>query len=794
MADGDLTKEWETAKPLTPNQEWDTAKPVKSGGLATSDPLAGEIKKSEPWWVESIRPTMEYGGMAAGAAAGALSPVPGGTMIGAGLGYATGRTAADTTREVLGYNKPQSLESRAYRATEGFLEGGLLEGAGAFGGKILGATAKEITPEVKAALETFKKYNIKPLPSEIAPSRTKSLLEGVLSYTPASGDVFYKRGMERVQMNDSIMQQLIDKGAPQETIEHVGNLIKRDAKEILERYSNKKAEEINRLVEGLTGRYGTLTKAEAGGTFGDIMKGNRLARRGEIDSLEADLEASLPKAGKDKITMTPEIIDTMKMLRDKELAKSSALRNDKLLAIFNDYIPKKGKVSSDLEALIRDNPWALEKNPELKAEIEAMQAEKPVIKEWQGLRGDKAELQELSKSIKTREHRGTTESYVLDTLTKKIDAEMEKYAEGVGGDVWGSYQSARKATTRLHEVYDKDLLKIMDKKPEEIVDSIIRGGERGLSTLKQIKEAVGEQGIVPLRKGFFKKQLDEATVNGVLSPEKLRRNMGVLKDNIPGKIGVDVRKELLTSEQNDMIDNIINRGIEINTKVGRNTINFLETLAGASNEKVVEAMVKPENVHNIRFAKRLLSSDRIDQIKSSVLEEKIFKTSGAGHMLPISSSKAFENYKTVLKELLDPEHYKNLDDFLKMGRYSDRIEKLAVNASHTGQILIGHGIIKSYFSALSQMATGHIVAGGTQAAKTTSELVLGRMLAKIYTSDLAAKYFTGAMKLGPSPEGVSSFIKAIGIVALTEEPPTATSHGVKRTQATDEKWKRLGTE
>lgn len=712
-------------------------------------------------------PIMEATGLAAGTIAGI--PTGPGMIPAAGLGYGMAKEIEsnieplfDTRKKLAPPEKGMERAKRNVAIGMGIEAGGQALGAGVnmLSGKMTG----ELAPELEAIRGIFRKFDIKPLPSEVAPSKTKSIIEGTLSYTPMSGDVFYQRGMQRIEQNDRIMQYLINKKAPQNTIEYVGNLIKRDAKTILERYSDKKTGEINSLVERLTSKYGVTGKVGAGETFGNIMEGNRMARRAEIDTLEDSLQSALPQAGKDKITISPETISSIRALRGEELSKSPPLRNQTVLNILNSYLPKaKGKLPKDVAAAIEKNPSILSRDPKLKAMVDEYAAEQPVIKTWEGLRNDRSELLDMSRKIYTKEHRATKESRVWDTLSDRLNKEMETYAESTGGNVWESYNAAREATRKMHELYDKDLLKVMSKKPEDIVDNIVKSGDKGFTLIKQIKEATGEEGIIPLRSAFFKKQLDGATVNGVLQPAKLQANMR--------KVGDELKNEFLLPEQRGMIDKIINRGIQINTKVGKNTIDFLETISGGSNERIITSLVKPENIYNIRIAKRLLPPERIEQLTSSVLENQVFKISGTGRMQPVSSAKQFDTYKTVLKELIPPERFKDLSDFIKMGRHSVTMEKLATNVSQTGQVFIGHSIINQYMKALGQIATGHIPTGTMTALKETSQLLASKILAKIYLSDIAARYFTRSMRLPPnSAEAISNFAKALGIVAMREGP------------------------
>jgi hypothetical protein len=715
--------------------------------LTASNPASQEFRKEEPWWSRAIPGTLETVGALGLGAAGAVAG-PEGAIAGGTAGYSAGKLTGNKIRELLGWKKPPQTATEVLSDTANAItEGALMELTGVAAGKVAGYAVKEATPELQHIRDIFKKYNIKPLPSEIAPSKTKGILESVLSYTPASGDVFYKRAMARIERNDQIMEDLIAKKAPQDTIGSVGSLIKTDARRLLERYSGKKTAEIEGMVDDITSRVGASSKYTAGSTFEQIMKNNRAGRRLEINDLEAELQAALPMKGDDMVTISPETEQILSKIRKDELAKTENHRDKDLLKTLSAYLPNRGKAVSHT---------------------------------WAGMRGDKTSLQEMSSSIKTREMHGTTASRNRDVVSEAIDDDMRRYAQSKGGQIWAKYDAARTATRKMYELYDKDTLKIMNLKPEAVLDRIIGGGEKGITELKRIKDAVGEEGLIPLRQGFITKQLDSSMDKGVLSPDKLARNMAKVADN--------VKAELLTADQRELMRRLIDRGKDVNEKVGRHAVTFLETIAGENNGSIVEALIKPENSYNIRLLKRFFSPQKVDQITSTFLENTVFKRGGAGNFLPTSSNKEFMRYKPVLGKLLPAERIKDLSEFMSLGRYSESVEKLARNASQTGQVLVGHGIIGQYLKAVAQFATGQWKSAAGTAGRTTGELFLGKMLAKIYTSDLAAKYFTGALHLAPQdPRAVAMFVKALGIAGLTGieqaneqkpgQPPTPRADG-----------------
>ena len=86
------------------------------------------------------RPALEYGGMAAGAAGGMASPIPGGSVMGAGLGYGIGKGVADLLDQWVGLKKTTSTGEKFAQAGKDVLAGGAMEA----GGQLLGAGISKI--------------------------------------------------------------------------------------------------------------------------------------------------------------------------------------------------------------------------------------------------------------------------------------------------------------------------------------------------------------------------------------------------------------------------------------------------------------------------------------------------------------------------------------------------------------------------------------------------------------------------------------------------------------------------
>ena len=124
----------------------------KSGLNITKAKKAGYTSKDIiPWAIKNIaRPTLEFGGMTAGALIGGGLGAPTGVgalatgAAGAGLGYGIGRQAAGRLEEMAGIQEPQPLPQQALGAVEDVATGAAMHGGGLAIGKGAGLAAKGI--------------------------------------------------------------------------------------------------------------------------------------------------------------------------------------------------------------------------------------------------------------------------------------------------------------------------------------------------------------------------------------------------------------------------------------------------------------------------------------------------------------------------------------------------------------------------------------------------------------------------------------------------------------------------
>ena len=233
----------------------------------------GVIRRAPPKWVEPVKTGLETVGLIGGGALGTATPLgPVGSLIGAGLGYAAGKQVSNIGLELLGYRRPEVLPEKIKKAASDIAEGATVEAGGGIVGKLASAAITPIkqlikapfgvamtSPESQELARIYKEFNIPASPSDLIPgSKTLSIPLGVLGYRPLSGDVMLRNALKKVEALNEGRNQLINRKAPSDTIEVVGNRIRKEAEALLERYTNAKGQKLANMVDDFTSKSGDI--------------------------------------------------------------------------------------------------------------------------------------------------------------------------------------------------------------------------------------------------------------------------------------------------------------------------------------------------------------------------------------------------------------------------------------------------------------------------------------------------------------------------------------------------------
>jgi len=271
----------------------------------------GGIRTAPPKWIEPVKTGLETLGLVGGATLGTATAGPIGGVAGAGLGYATGREASKLIEQLLGQKKPQPIQEELVKAGKNVLTGGVMEAGGGVAGKVISGALTPIkqlirapwgesllSPESQELTRIYKTLNIPATPSDFIPSsKTLSIVEGVLGYRPVSGDVMLNRALQKVEALNNARIKLVNKNAPSDTVEAVGNRIRMEANDMLSKYTDAKGQKLANLVDDFTTKMGVSGKYGAGEKFSEVMARARGIKHDIAENLYTQTKEMLPLKG-----------------------------------------------------------------------------------------------------------------------------------------------------------------------------------------------------------------------------------------------------------------------------------------------------------------------------------------------------------------------------------------------------------------------------------------------------------------------------------------------------------------
>ena len=684
---------------------------------------------------------LEMLGTTAGAVGGGVMGGIPGALAGAGMGYAGVKMAEDK----FGGNpdarfKPEDLLTGA--AMELLPRG--ISKAGRW------VKSKFIPSKEDFALaKIYDKYGIThTLPSQTKahPSKTLSIMESVLGYSPLSGDVMMKNSMNQLSELNAAREKLVNLGASEKQLEKVGNAIRKEATAIIEKHEGRATERSKILVdEYLAQTTKNQTRYGAGSTVREMLGSNLTKAQDDIEARYTAVRSMLGKNAEKPIPVSKETMSAADMLFKEEMAIAPEYRNNVLLRKIRPFIS-----DNMLKGLDQKTLGYLNSNPKLKqAYLESGAGEEGSMGfTWDALKDMRSRLLTSSRQIYKSNPKGNSTTRVYSILSEAIDNDMAKFADQIPG-VQQTYNAARSASKQMHEIYDKDILGIMNAKPQDVVKRITTD----VGLLSKVKTTLGDDAVQQLKsvwlRDAFDKSIDSA---GRFSPIKLNQSMKA--------IAPEARSMLMTSADEAQLAKVSKEINTINTKYFGKTrekcLDFLSTVAGTSNEAVFSMIFRPEiaadSARNIAMAKRLLTPDRVKDIQELALR-KVLTVNASGHYLPVKASNLWSQYDAPLKHLLPKSVYDDTKTFVFATQNMKRVEALANNASQTAQVLVGLNALQSVGNAVSspQAALG--------AVKT---LGLPWAIAKIYMSDTARNFLKKAL-IPKNPQATADFMRALEI-------------------------------
>lgn len=719
------------------------------------------------------RPVISGIGMGVGAAWGAASPVPGGAMIGGGLGYAAGENINAALDELFELRRPgtplarRAVETLKNIETGAVLEGGgnlLSRGAGWTLGKLLAPYSKEYTPQSADIASKAKELGITLSPAEVTGSKNLALVESLLEKSPTSADV--PLGWRQANQLDplKVLREKALEGSQSATELAVGSDIKARVDAYLSRFKGVKQEYLDAMRKRLyaSALGSNKTASELGESAKELLSNRSAAAVAKRRAVYDEVGANVPDE-KVRASELQKVADELA----KEVSKLPS-QNQTLKSVL--AWARETKVDTKVEQIVRQME-ADNYTPELQKKIlEQMGFDagkltrEPVQRNWKTLQDFRTQLNDLIRqedmSIKSGNPslRGqvTNEGRIYTRLKEALDKDFEKIAESSGSEALDALKAANAFYKDEYAPIwrQKITRKLGYENPEKVVDVIFRPNmstEIGIT-----KKALGKAGFdETLKKAFTGRLLGQGKTES-FDPKYLEGQLS--------KIGDDTLKSIYAPAEIETLRKTAKLG---RLQMERSVMgeNFLRGIADTDPKFIVDSILgTPDKfagstviARNVSSIKRVMDDKSFANLKQ-LFTERLFKESFlTGNIQPETLSKTIQKYGKVLNEFYKPEELSWLNNIAAVTKRMASAERSAANPSGTAQNIIAYGTF------------GMIL---RNPIKGTAYAIAPNAFARFYLSPMGRRYFTEGLKtpvLAKEAPALFERIAGLGGIEVAEQ-------------------------
>lgn len=717
------------------------------------------------------RPSLEAGGAALGTLAGLPLAAPSlGTapVAGGAIGFAGGKALADLLERLAGTKKPIKTLPEALKETAKGLQTGFEQEASGVlfpaaitkltklpsfilgGGKRLAGTVS------KKGIEIADKLGVSLTAVERTGSKALAIWESLLNKFPFSADTMQKHHQLR-QASEllKVRKDLLTKGKANKNIETVGLKIQDTVDSFISKTKLNKSSKLNEIRNVLLKKIGAEETFEnLGINFKEAIKQESVQRFKRSQELFSKAGEAVPKdAGIPTENLTKVAQEQLK--RFSKLKPSLKSKFSSLISILDDF--SRGNIDKGLQKSLSELP------PEIrdralqeiqvtdKVNFDTLQLTRQILNDL--IRGSDEAISLGQPGVKFLAKKGTAGG-VFKQLKKALDADLLDFSNKTGGEIAERFQSALSFHGKTRQLFNSKIVKriLKSENPSNIVDMVVR--PNNVTDIKLLKEIAGKENFSNIKKGFtnliFDLKNDEA-----FNPQKIA--------NMFRKYGDEVLSEVYSPKELQSLKKIITEGIDINKLPI--TDSFFKTIVRTKPEKVIDAIVRPDNTKNIIDIRKVVGKEGMEDIRAVFLE-KILKLNKFERFSPAKfSTKVSEFGNKTLKELFKGKEgvLKDLLDLKEVSLLTGGAERIAGNPSGTAQTVI------SYSLAGSALLFDPITA--------TQMVVLPKMLARLYLSKRGTKLLSEGVKIGANTEqGLAIAGRIMSILRKQKEEPKKESN------------------
>jgi uncharacterized protein YcfJ len=727
-----------------------------------------------------VRPTIQTGGMIAGAGvggtAGTFGAGPVGTTVGTVAGAMGGNmivsNALDVFEQAVGLQKPKTFKEAAQSNVDYAKEGAYGEMGGQAVNKIVSKGASFIGREAQKSAEQLrtmraaKELNIDLTPAEETGSKMMSMFEKALAFLPGSSNTINKEIMG--QLNDLTTKRenfinLVNngKGTP-ESVEMVGNKIKN----IIDKYVvGKQGVKDAKIIAQVNT---TLQKLGSKDTYESLQLGfkDAIEQRSQVaNALKREKYGEIGQYIPEGDYETPNLAITAQKVLEKE---SNALEPNSQLINISKRILKteqNPEVANIIES-IKDYP------PKVQQQImadngitpEMINSQKP--RNWQTLQDFRVELNDLiSKNNQAMKQgsglagQSTREGSIFGEMKKALDKDLEGIAKDSGSEAYDRLMATNKWFSEEYAPVwkNKEIKNLVYKSPQAIIDTVFTG-KTSTKDVDRLVQAVGQDKYIDLQKGFINKIFDKASQSG--EPTKIWEN--VYKEL--SKYGNEPLAAMFSKNPQDLkyLMTSLSRGMAGARQPTAN--RFLVDIIKQQRPETISNMIfTKNNSANINTVKRILPKDIYDEARAYFLSDKLLKISEYGLYRPQISARAMSMVdEPTMRAIFSPEERSFMQKMFEVSKGMERVEKLASNPSGTAQAVITFESGRAVLQGAGQVVTG---SPGGGLAKILSYTLLPKAIAKLYLSPMGRKLLVEGIKTPKSsPQSAKIMSQLIGII------------------------------
>ena len=765
-------------------------------GFAVSPKGETQLRQGKPVreFLSSIyTPLLEMGGMVLGETAGAVTGAAGGpvgatvgALKGAGIGYSTGRGAAQAIDTATGLSDLPSFEESAKSRAKDVVVGATLSAAGKVAQPVLEApfrylggkaAANEIALNKEAAAIAEREgFDLTAAQQTGSPGLSRTEMVGRWFLT--AGGVFNKRDAQEASKWVAKRQQWLDKlGDPYpgtlsaDRAAEAGKIVKEKVDALVKRSDARTAADVEQVRTALLKSMGSNEPySELGKSGQEIIKARNakdFERAGKLyDKAKQFLNG-------DERLAAGNLKATAQKIIDEELKIPASDRNNALISRLKSYtkLPttqeeiaaatkKDAEIKKSVDALVAGSkPKNQQETDDLRtAVLQTMRVDKPyeelgnvglnpdAVSTLRSHFRDAIEVADSAarKGIEGGKFMSSKEGGAYKRLQGALGADEEVFATHVGGEYQRVHSLAKafyKKKTNFWQ--DKDVIKMMTEKPEYLLDYVTDAGSTTVPA--KFKAAIGPQGVQKFKDRLTSKLFD-VDKPGPFDPDGVVKNIA--------KYGETLTAFYSPQEISLMVDAAnAAKGMKV-ANLERN--KYFIDLMKKSPEKVASFIMQTENIPMLSRLKLVVGKDVMNRMRSTFLANEI-ELNVYGMMHPSDLGRMLDRHgKNKLNAFLGPELTQNIADMNKVGAVTRTVENIAKNPSGTGQALI------SYFTLIqagSDLAKGNLWG-------VIKTLWPPNIIAKAYLTKRGTALLSGTAGIpAESSLAAQTYIKLLGVVS-----------------------------